>query len=108
MGRMFGISVRNYSQCAISFPKAASGKTLQPSGRHTRKQGQYLAFIYHYTKLDRRSPAEADKQRFFKTTPPTVHNMVVQLEKKGFLPKEPGQPPSTRLLLAREELPELE
>jgi repressor LexA len=47
-------------------------------------------------------------QRFFKTTPPTVHNMVVQLEKKGFIAKEPGQPRSIRLLLSREDLPELE
>jgi hypothetical protein len=46
-------------------------------------------------------------QRFFKTTPPTAHN-VVQLEKKGFIAKEPGQSRSIGLLLAREDLPELE
>jgi hypothetical protein len=28
----------------------------------TEKQGQYLAFIYAYTKLNRRPPAEADMQ----------------------------------------------
>ena len=72
------------------------------------KQGQYLAFIYYYTKLNHRAPAEADMQRFFKTTPPTVHNMVVTLETKGFIAKEAGQPRSIRLLLPREDLPELE
>jgi DNA-binding MarR family transcriptional regulator len=108
IGRKFWTSVRNYSQSSISFSKAASRKALQPRGRYTHKQGQYLAFIYYYTKLNRRAPAEADMQRFFKTTPPTVHNMVVQLEKKGFITKEPGQPRSIRLLLPREDLPELE
>ena len=108
IGRMFRTSVRNYNQSSISFSKAVSRKALQPRGRYTHKQGQYLAFIYHYTKLNRRAPAEADMQRFFKTTPPTVHNMVVQLEKKGFIAKEPGQPRSIRVLLPREDLPELE
>ena len=76
--------------------------------RYTRKQGQYLSFIYYYTKLNGRPPAEADMQRYFKTTPPTVHNMVVQLEKKRFIDKKPNEPRSIRLLLSREELPDLE
>ena len=43
---------------------------------YTKKQGQYLSFIYHYTKLHRRPPAEADIQRHFRVTPPTVHGMI--------------------------------
>lgn len=74
----------------------------------THKQGQYLAFIYYYTKLNGRPPAEADIQRHFKTTPPSVHNMIVQLERKGFIEKKPGHPRSIRLLLSKKELPELE
>jgi len=31
----------------------------------TQKQGQYLAFIYAYTVIMRRPPAEADFQRYF-------------------------------------------
>lgn len=27
---------------------------------YTKKQGQYLAFIYYYTKLNRKAPAYAD------------------------------------------------
>ncbi len=46
---------------------------------YTKKQGQYLAFIYYYSKINRR-PAEADMQRFFRTTPPTVHQMILKLE----------------------------
>lgn len=32
----------------------------------TAKQGQYLAYIYYYTKVHRRPPAESDLQRFFR------------------------------------------
>lgn len=37
---------------------------------YTQKQGQYLAFIYNYTKVNRRAPAETDIQHFFNVTPP--------------------------------------
>ena len=45
----------------------------------TEKQGQYLAFIYAYTEIHGAPPAEADIQRFFRVTPPTVHQMVKTL-----------------------------
>jgi hypothetical protein len=32
------------------------------------KQGQYLAFIYAYTRLHRRPPAEADMQQYFRVS----------------------------------------
>jgi hypothetical protein len=51
--------------------------------RFTKLQGQYLAFIVAYTKLNRRPPAEADCQRYFDVTPPSVHNMTVTLERRG-------------------------
>jgi hypothetical protein len=35
----------------------------------TDLQGQYLAFIQAYTKVNRRPPAEVDMQRFFEVTP---------------------------------------
>ncbi|KYC43603.1 transcriptional regulator [Scytonema hofmannii PCC 7110] len=69
---------------------------------------KYLAFIYYYTKLNGYPPAEADMQHYFKTTPPTVHNMVVTLENLGLIEREKGKPRSIRLLLTREELPDLE
>jgi repressor LexA len=40
--------------------------------RCTPRQGQYLAFIYYYTKLDGRPPAEADLARYFKVSPPAI------------------------------------
>ena len=46
---------------------------------YTPKQGQYLAFIYYYTKLNGVPPAERDMQQYFRTSPPSVHQMVVTL-----------------------------
>ena len=49
---------------------------------YTKKQGQYLAFIYNYTKINGRPPAEADMQRYFRVSPPTVHQMVLNAHPK--------------------------
>lgn len=76
--------------------------------KYTKRQGQYLAFIYYYTKIHGCPPAEADMQKYFSVSPPTVHQMVVTLEKKGLIEKIPYQARSIRLLVAREELPDLE
>ncbi|MBI3683054.1 MAG: MarR family transcriptional regulator [Acidobacteria bacterium] len=75
--------------------------------RYTDKQGQYLAFIYYYTKMHGRAPAEADLQRYFRVTPPSVHQMVLTLEANGLISRVPWQARSIRLLLPREELPDL-
>ncbi len=74
----------------------------------TEKQGQYLAFIHHYTKLNRRPPAEADMQRYFGTSAPSVHQMVQTLERRGLIAREPGAARSTRVLVPAEEIPCLE
>ena len=76
--------------------------------RYTVKQGQYLAFIYYYTKLNGHPPAEVDMQRYFQTTPPSVHQMVLTLERNGLIVRTPGAPRSIRLLLDRSELPDLD
>ena len=73
----------------------------------TSKQGQYLAFIHSYTKVNRRPPAERDLQCFFGTTPPTVHNMIVKLHEKGFINREPGKARTIRVLVSEEDLPAL-
>ncbi len=76
--------------------------------KYTKRQGQYLAFIYYYTKIHGCPPAEADMQKYFRVSPPTVHQMVVTLEKKGLIEKVPYQARSIRLLFTREQLPDLE
>lgn len=107
IARAFRTWMRNYGLSAISFPDPPARYAPQNES-YTRKQGQYLAFIYYYTKLSGYPPAEADMQRYFKTTPPSVHSMVLKLEKEELITKTPNQPRSIRLLLPREELPDLE
>jgi DNA-binding MarR family transcriptional regulator len=74
---------------------------------YTAKQGQYLAFIYYYAKIHGRSPSQADMQGYFQVSPPAVHQMVLSLEKLGFIERTPGQGRSLKLLLNREQLPDL-
>jgi Mn-dependent DtxR family transcriptional regulator len=56
----------------------------------TDKQGQYLAFIYAYSRIFRTPPAEADMQRHFQVSPPSVHQMVLTLERAGLIRRTPG------------------
>ena len=58
--------------------------------------------------LYREPPAEADFQRFFQVTPPTVHGMIVALERRGLISRVPRQPRTIRLVLAADELPPLQ
>ena len=76
--------------------------------KYTPRQGQVLVFIYYYTKLNERPPAENDVARYFKITSPSAHQMVVNLERSGLIERVPGQARSIRLLLASEDLPDLE
>lgn len=78
------------------------------SPRFTEKQGQYLAFIHTYVLLNRQPPAEADFQRYFQVTPPTVHQMIIELERRGLISRIPRQPRSITLLLAAEDVPHLQ
>ena len=78
---------------------------IEPS--FTATQGQYLAFIYAYTRVIGRPPAEADMQRHFKVTAPSVHQMVITLEQRGLIKRSPGVPRSIEILIAPEKLPVL-
>ena len=75
--------------------------------RFTDKQGQYLAFIFYYTKIYGCAPAEADLQKYFRVSPPSVHQMILALEKGGLIERVPGQKRSIRLLVDRKDLPDL-
>ena len=73
----------------------------------TVKQGQYLSFIFTYIKLNNQSPAEADIQRYFKVSPPTVHQMIVKLESIGVIKKKAGVARSIQVIVASENIPVL-
>jgi repressor LexA len=108
IGRRFW-NVEGYQGCSINFPKLPPAwYPHQPAVRFTWKQGQYLAFIHYYSKINGRSPAEQDMQRHFQVTPPTVHRMVLELEKRGLISRLPRQPRSITLLVSRDEIPDLD
>jgi DNA-binding MarR family transcriptional regulator len=79
-----------------------------PRPPFTPRQGQYLAFIHAYTLVNGRPPAHADIQRFFGLTPPTVHQMLLTLEKAGLISRQPGVPRSIAVLVERDRLPRLD
>ncbi len=74
---------------------------------YTELQGQYLVYIHQYSILNGCAPSEADMQRFFQVTPPTVHQMVLTLERRGFIRRVPGQARSITLTVPPESLPPL-
>ena len=85
-----------------------SGTARSPNARgFTEKQGQYLAFIYTYAHMFRRPPAEADMQRHFQVSPPSVHQMILTLERRGLIRRQPGIARSIQILLAPKDLPVL-
>jgi Mn-dependent DtxR family transcriptional regulator len=73
----------------------------------TDTQGQYLAFLYAYSLLNRRPPAERDFQEFFQVTAPSVHQMILTLERLGLIRRTPGVARSLTLLIPPESLPML-
>ena len=56
----------------------------------------------------RRPPAETDMQRHFQVSPPSVHQMVVTLERNGLIRRQPGIPRSIEILVAPEQIPILD
>jgi Mn-dependent DtxR family transcriptional regulator len=75
--------------------------------RFTELQGQYLAFVHLYSKVNRQPPAEADIARYFGVSPPSVHEMLKRLEKAGLISRAPGRARSLRVLVAEDEIPRL-
>lgn len=71
----------------------------------TKKQGQYLAFIYQYTKMRGFPPAFAEMEHYFDVTPPTVNQMIKTLERKGLIEKEPRKARTIRVILPAEQIP---
>ena len=73
----------------------------------TAKQGQYLAFIYNYSKIHGEPPAESDLERYFRVSSASIHEMIKTLERNGLIERIPRQSRSIRLLVQPEHLPRL-
>ena len=81
---------------------------VSPSAKtFTPKQGQHLAFIHLYTRLHRRPPAETDMQEYFGVSPPSVHQLVLSLERAGLIKRLPRTPRTIEVLVDPKDLPEL-
>jgi hypothetical protein len=75
------------------------------TARFTAKQGQYFAFIWAYSQINRRARAEAYFQRYFRVNPPSVHQMLKTLDQLGLIDKQPGVARSIKLLVPPQDLP---
>jgi repressor LexA len=71
------------------------------------REFQYLAFIHAYALLHRRPPAEAEMERYFGVTPPSVRRIVVEPERRGLIRRTPRQAKSIVLCIPAEEIPPL-
>lgn len=84
-------------------------RPADPSWRpeYTPEQGQYLAFIFHFTKIDYRLPTDADVQRYFRVSMAAVRDMILSLENEGWVFRPREQPESIAIRLKRDDLPDL-
>src|SRR6478736_484532 len=73
--------------------------------RALHREAGLLPGLYPYL---RPPPAEADIQRHFRVSPPSVHQMIVTLERNAFIRRQPGVPRSIEVLVPPESLPILE
>ena len=84
-------------------PKQKSRSMASPL--FTPMQGKYLAFIHRYQTRYGCSPAESDIQRHMLVSGPSVHQMIVTLERRGLIVRTPGQARSIQLLVPVELIP---
>lgn len=87
-------------------PKVA--KAPDSPSQFTHAQGQYLSFIFWYTRIMRQPPAHTDIQRFFGVSSAAVASMIATLERSGLLKRGSGQARSLKVLLDPSQLPFLD
>ena len=71
----------------------------------TATQGRYLAYIHAYTSLHGHPPAESEIAAALCVSPPSVNQMVKQLERKGLIERQPGEARTLRVLIPEDEIP---
>lgn len=76
--------------------------------KYSPKQGHFLSYIYYYTKIHKYSPSQFEIAKYFNVSLSGVNQMLQALEKKGLVEFEGGNSECIRLLLKRNELPDLE
>ena len=71
----------------------------------TPTQGRYLAYIHAYTEGFGLPPAESEIAAAIGVSPPSAHQMMKTLERKGFIRRQPGVPRSIEILVADDAIP---
>src|SRR4051812_42743573 len=87
-----------------------TGRPRKPAERQAvreRVPRTRYPFIHAYRRLHGRAPAETDIQRFFQVSPPSVHQMLLTLERAGLISRQPGVARSVTLAIDPQWLPEL-
>ena len=77
----------------------AVAQTGNASEVPTKRQLDYLVFISKYIQRYVRAPAEADIERHFLVSAPSVNNMMQTLERRGFITRQPRVPRSIKITL---------
>lgn len=95
------------SPIARLIPVEAKSENIKRSRPYTKKQGEYLAFIHHHTKLRGQPPSELEMQRYFRVTPPSIHQMILVLERQGLIRRVPRQARSIQILIPPDQIPDL-
>lgn len=97
-------TIIDHKRLAVSIPKL---KNFSP----TKKQLEYLCYVFEYTQVHGVAPAFADIESYFKVAPSTVNQMIKTLEIKGYLSKQSGVARSlkvnipSQLLCSNEQVP---
>jgi hypothetical protein len=92
---------------SVELHAAPKGSKASPPAQDvrqpTKRQFEYLAFIHKYIARFGRAPAEADIERHFLVSAPSVNQMMQTLERLGFIARQRGVPRSIRICI---ELPQ--
>jgi hypothetical protein len=72
----------------------AGAKSCSAATTSSRRRRSSVSRFWSPSVQRGRPPVEADMQRRFKVTAPSIHQMVITLERNGLIKREPGAPRS--------------
>jgi len=84
-----------------------SSTNVVPWDQCHRQEGSVSGLPRRLPRVNGRPPAEADMQRHFRVSPPSVHHMVLTLERAGLIRRQPGLARSIEVLVDPKRLPVL-
>src|ERR1700738_2732378 len=92
---------------SVSFRRLCPANCIRPNHVRSSGSGESFGHIHAYTRLHREPTAETDMQEYFCVSPPSVHQMVLTLERGGVIRRQPRNPRSIEVLVDPRYLPEL-